>query len=409
MEPQNLGTGPLPQLFFPSSTSPFAPLPPAPQAKATQGPASTPQASPGTDRDQLVGTTAVPAGNAYAGYKPLSVLTGSDDAAKTAAVDQILAGSSQQTRDFINHVAKANFDKDGMNAVYQLAAEGKLDGINPDGSNLRDLITQNLATADSSGVRIAQAVVTQLANPDGEIWQGQPNTCVAATAQKALAESNPAAYFKLATDIIRTGSTNLPNGQQVALSSQNRDWIDKQNLTPEDKMDAMLQASLMDFGNHGTAHFDMSQDVSVKNDGSTYKGLGLPQAERLDQALLSAPTLDVAKFHQAVAAAQGANGGNLEELPAAVGVLNQQLQNAKSSGGPGVFVPMKTGQDDGAHMVLLQSIDGNSATVLDATGKPRSVPLVELYSKLDIAGGDEGGIGTTGGTYTQGSGGTRHR
>jgi hypothetical protein len=28
MESKNLGTGPMPPLFFPSSTSPFAPLPP---------------------------------------------------------------------------------------------------------------------------------------------------------------------------------------------------------------------------------------------------------------------------------------------------------------------------------------------------------------------------------------------
>lgn len=362
-------------------------------------PASAPAATPtvpavgapvpvvGKDQSNVNGT--LPDAAQFAA-DPYGLSTARDDEQKQAAIARIMEASSQATRDFINHVAKPNFAPETMAAVYQLAAEGKLDAINPDGSNLRDEVSQLMAKSDRSGINVAQAVLQQISNPDDNVLQAKDNTCAAATAQKTLAETNPAAYFKLATDIITKGSTTLPNGDTVSLSSPNRTWIDAQGFTDSQKMDAMVQAALMDYADGSKARFDIASDRSTTLDGQeVYQGLGIGQAARLDDGLLSAPTLDPRSY-------QGASS------------LRDQLQAAKDRGAPGLFVPIDAGNGK-AHMILVQGVDADgTAHYFDANGKPQAAPVSALAAEL--ANGvtdDDGGIGTSSARGPQGGGGRR--
>lgn len=137
---------------------------------------------------------------------------------------------------------------------------------------------------------LAAALAAHLARPDTVVQVPGTSTCVAATVQKTLARQNPELYKQLASELAMRGAAQLPNGVALAVSKANMAWIDQQGFSPEQKLNALVQAALMELGAPGEGYM-LATDSFAGKPGKA-PGLSLDQARKLIETLLKAPMLD---------------------------------------------------------------------------------------------------------------------
>lgn len=281
---------------------------------------------------------------------------------------------------------KGAFSPEGQQVLQRLADTGKLDD-----PALRESI-KGFVKDDSSRV-ITESILKQIDNPDQNIWQGNRDTCVAASAQKALATTDPAKYFQVAKDVITLGSAKLGDGA-AELTTANREWIDAnwQSLdvtTTTGKMDAMVQAALMNYAN-GDADYDIATD---KSDGGR-DGLQFEEGRRLNEGLLGMKTVCWGML-------EGYKGDN-----ALFDAVRDQVGAAQAAGKSGVGVVMKldAGGDTSLHMMTVKGVDAEGkVTLVDANGQAKTLSREEFAQKVQLsAEGDVGGT-ETGMTQVAGS------
>jgi hypothetical protein len=86
------------------------------------------------------------------------------------------------------------------------------------------------------------------------------------------------------------GSVRLPSGAMVVLSRANLAWIEAQGFSPSQKLNAMVQAALMELGAPGQGYL-LASDSFAAAPGKA-PGMSLDQARKLIETLLKAPVLD---------------------------------------------------------------------------------------------------------------------
>ena len=146
-----------------------------------------------------------------------------------------------------------------------------------------------LAALEAKQPALAAAVADHLADPDTICQVPGKGTCVAATVQKALARQSPELYATMVQGLI-TGGVRLRGGQWLQASSANLSWIDAQGLTGKARVDALMQAALMELGAPGMGY--SLADDRFNAQPTKLPGLSLDQARRLIEGLLKAPVLD---------------------------------------------------------------------------------------------------------------------
>ena len=279
-----------------------------------------------------------------------------------------------------------------------LAASGALDKPGRDGKTLRDNVDTYLATGGDANV--ANSVLKQIANPNQEIWQGQGDTCAAATAQKALAKTDPASYFKLASDFAYSNEAKLPNGETATLSDQNRAAIDekydKGEINDQQKHDMQLQAALTDYAN-GDASYDLATDTSTRPDGSKTTGLTADQTARLNDAMVWGATHNP-QATEANVDQRMAQDPSLSRQDAVTASMRDQLADAQAKGKP-FFAHLDKGdgtpREDGTraadrHVVQVLGMDDQgNVKIRDGNGKPQTMSAAEFARQASLGGSDD--------------------
>ncbi len=321
------------------------------------------------------------------------------------------APAASRNEPLFARAAELGMPPEGVDLMRRLEGTGKLDWSSGGSETLGEQIVWRLENrfVDAD---VAQVLMGQILDPDTNIKQIGPSTCAAATAQKAMALNDPGLYFVTAADMVRGGGGNLPDGSQAVVSEANRTYIKGAGFGPEARVDATVQAALMDFAN-GVDGYDLARDKSLKADGATYDGLGQQAVTRLNRATLRAPTLDpsaaLADFqarldegrHQRSYDHSIDGSGQQDEVPTFMEVVMEHLRGSREKSFPGVFVPMRT--PDGAHMTMVKDVDEKKRTVsvIDATGAPRSLTFDQFVAQVSFAPTDgDGGIGAWSGYGT---------
>ncbi|MDB5098795.1 MAG: hypothetical protein JWM80_3216 [Cyanobacteria bacterium RYN_339] len=264
--------------------------------------------------------------------------------------------------------------------------------------SLRGEIAAALASPDARTAETAATLLQQLANPDDHIDQAFNHTCVAATTQKILAETNPAGYFHLGMSLMQTGSGAVRSGQVASVNPENAAWIAANGGDAETRMNMVMQAALSELGNGGST-FDAARDASFDGEGRlTGHGLHYQEALDLNSAVLGLNTLDGSWFSARLADRDGPGAD-----PTNPGEAGSLLADFVGQGGAGLMVPMQT--SEGSHMVMLQGVDLGAGTVsiLDGYGKKREMSLAEFLPRFlqGRSGGDDMGTDGTAATVRQ--------
>lgn len=288
--------------------------------------------------------------------------------------------TGDETKDWVNDNVN-KFSPEGQKTLQQLADAGKL---TPELRAQLDACVDPVNNPPS--VVIAESMLKQIADPDANIRQGNRNTCVAAGAQKTLAETDPAAYFKMGWDVITQGKATLPNGGTAELTQANREYIDQQwhpidVNTTVGKMDVMIQAALTNYAN-GDKDYDASQDLNVDASGAG-KGLQLGQAKDLNEALLGVHTLDPN-------ALAGLDADGI--LNATKGAVDQA--GAEGKPGVGVVVKAEWGGDTELHMMTVRGVDKDgNVSLMDANGDNMTLSKDQFAQRVATFAADNWNIG----------------
>jgi hypothetical protein len=307
---------------------------------------------------------------AIAPYTPMSLaFLGAGGLAKAAQLtyDHFLSGATKADQAFLaDHKA---LPPAMLANLKTLADHGKLSAMDHEGQTLRGVLQAALhAKVDPA---VLAAVTHQLADPS-TIHQVRDNTCSAAAIQAAIAASNPARYAELATSLTRPPyEATLPNGKKLAVSEANRAWIEAQGFGPEDRVNAYMQAALMDYAN-GDAPYDIGADATTNTIDIPFlhdpiafvtQGLNITQARGLADALGNVPILDPT-------AVAGRNAGERNAE------LRNRLAQAKKDGAPGFLIPVH-GRHGKPHMVMVTDIDAKTGAVKvydPGNGKTTTIP-----------------------------------
>jgi hypothetical protein len=294
-----------------------------------------------------------------------------------------------------------------------LADNGTLGKVDKDMTNMRDGLDAFLKGGGDA--KVAEAVIAQVSAPD-TITQANDTTCAAATAQKAMAQSNPGQYAKVVGDLMTKGETTLPDGQKMTLTPENKEFLDKHPEMPlEQRINATFQAAAMDLGN---AHdkYSLATDTSHHEDDmgtAEYKGLSVSQAKRVNEALLGCPSIDGGALNNYVSKTIDENkkSGKQEKVFDMMNdYVKAQFDAAKDSGSPGVFVTLHSGSERMGgpghmmdepekhyHEVMVKDIDDKgNVTMIDAQGSEMTMSKDDFanHIAMDNADGQAlGGIG----------------
>lgn len=329
-------------------------------------------------------------------------------AKKFSEVDQ------KKSDDFVTANAD-KFSEAGQAELKKMADDGTLGKVDNNFKNMRDSLDGFLKAGGDP--KVAEAIVNQVAQPD-TVLQANENTCTAATVQKAMAQDNPGAYVQVVSDLMTKGTTTLPNGQTMALSPENKAFLDAHPEMPiEQRINATFQAAAMDLGNAGDK-YSLATDTSHHEEtglSETYTGLSTDQAKTINEALLGCPSVEAdginAYMQKAIADNKKAGGDKTCE-DMAMEYVKAQFDAAKQDGAPGVFVTMHAGTEyDGPqghmqmdeyrvnkyHEMMIKDIDDKgNVTLLDAMGTETHMSKQDFYRNLaqDNAGDRErGGVG----------------
>lgn len=200
---------------------------------------------------------------------------------------------------------------------------------------------------------IAAALAAHLARPDTVCQVPGKSTCVAATVQKALARQNPELYSLIVSELVVLGSARLPNGAALSISKANLMWIDAQNLTPERKLNALVQAALMELGASGEGYM-LAGDAFAATPGKA-PGLSLDQARKLIETLLKAPVLDPRDLKAKWDGHYKAKGETPPSDPLATTPSRELVRKLLAGAEAGTFAVVRARDDEGA---LLRDRDG---------------------------------------------------
>lgn len=306
--------------------------------------------------------------------------------------------------------AAAGLDEEGVGMMQQMAMMGQLDRMGPINRSTGEEIVWRLQSGAVSN-DLAKTLMKQIIDPDNQIQQVGNHTCVAATAQKAMAQESPALYFITGADFVQSGQGNLPSGEQATISEANLATIREANLSGAELIDASFQAALMDHANAGDT-YSLATDSSTRADGRVYRGLSEAQASELNSDTLSAPTLlgsniladfearsmNTGYIDQGEWGRQGEWGGVMNTAPPIGQVVAEHLAAARTQGFPGVFVPVADAAG-ARHMVLVREVDqkNNMVSLMDASGAAKTMPYWDFLNSVALtdngANGDNG-IGT---------------
>jgi hypothetical protein len=338
---------------------------------------------------------------AIAPYTPMSVaFLGAGGLAKAAqfTYDHFMTGATKADQAFLAANAK-QLGPDAMVDFKKLADLGKLSAMDKDGKTLRGSFEAMIQAGQDKA--LVAAIGHQLADPTA-IHQVRDNTCSAAALQEAIAASNPARYAELAKDLVNPPhQATLPNGKALQVSPANAAWIEAQNFSPADRINAYMQAALMDYAN-GSGAYDIATDTTTNSVHIPFmddplkfvtEGLNITQAQNLGDVLGNVPIVDPTQV-------EGRNPG---ERSAA---LRNLLAQAKKDGAPGFLIPVH-GHSGKLHMVLIMGIDSKTGkvTVFDpGTGGTTSIPAdrFDKWVAWDAKKWDD--IGATGGPSTTNGG-----
>jgi hypothetical protein len=234
---------------------------------------------------------------------------------------------------------------------------------------------------------IASALEAQLARPDVVAQVPGKSTCVAATVQKTLARQNPQLYALIVNELVGLGNAQLPNGASLTVSKANMAWINAQNFTPDQKLNALVQAALMELGAPGQAYL-LASDSFGANPAKA-AGLSLDQARKLIETLLKTPVLDPrdlkAKWdghYQAKGEVPPADPLTTTPSPE---LVRELLEGAEA----GNFAVVRARDNAGR---LLRDHDGRPFLEEDENDEsrrvqpPKKTHMVQIIAKDDVAG-----------------------
>lgn len=300
-----------------------------------------------------------------------------------AAAQKGLANMQQaeqaRTQAFVDK-ASGQLSDAGAQTLERLQANGRLDARDSSGSNVRDQLDSFLR--EGGDPAMAEGIMQQIANPVGEIRQLRDETCVAANNMQAMAQQNPAEYFRMAAELGTSGRTTFPDGQKLELSPETQAYVEKASGSPAERASAAMQAALMEFAN-GARDYNMASDTSSGSIDLPFigdislgsqQGLSIEQAQSLQDALGTSPTFDP----RSLADASDQKRGD---------ALQSAIDSARGDGFMGVQVPMHAdGGGDAYHMVEVRGMEGDTVKLYDVV-QQRVYPM-DRQDFMDNVGWD---------------------
>lgn len=234
---------------------------------------------------------------------------------------------------------------------------------------------------------IADALAAQLQNPELISQVAGKGTCVAATVQKTLARQNPELYRQLASELVALGAGRLPMGGELKVSAINRNWIEAQGFSPADKLNALMQAALMELGAPGQGYVLASDSFTAQP--AKPPGLSLDQARKLIETLLKTPMLDPRELKTKWDAHFEAAGELAPADPLASTPTPDLVRTLLEGAEAGTFAVVRARDNTGA---LLRGPDGRPLVDEDDEDKerrkrpPKQNHLVQIIAVDDQAG-----------------------
>lgn len=125
------------------------------------------------------------------------------------------------------------------------------------------------------------------------IEQASDFTCAATTIQRWLATNDKASYERMANELSESGTTKLPNGDDLTISPENLAYLDSLNLPPERHVNAVVQTALMGYAN-GEAGFDIKTG-KARTAASAWPGTRRSRSSRRSRATTRSSS---ATFHR---------------------------------------------------------------------------------------------------------------
>ncbi|MEB3329902.1 MAG: hypothetical protein VKQ33_11780 [Candidatus Sericytochromatia bacterium] len=219
---------------------------------------------------------------------------------------------------------------------------------------------------------------------------GGRDTCAAAEAQHHWATSNPEEYARVAKQLMKHGeATIVRDGQKHVLSvdgnfqdKRNSAWIAQQGFDLNEKLNATMQAALMNLGVGGyrrNASYDMAANRAQGGQSNGNAGMSVLDTWRLgnrlsgQQPLLGTNTPP----EQRDADSDGLPGGAIKTVDAAFAAVKEAAREGKHAT---VLVGAGKGR---AHMVRVVDVTAGQVTIRTPDGL-QSFSEAEFKQKMDV-------------------------
>jgi peptidoglycan hydrolase-like protein with peptidoglycan-binding domain/LysM repeat protein len=98
--------------------------------------------------------------------------------------------------------------------------------------------------------RVTEQLLQEVADPSGNINQGNRGTCTVTSMSRDLAARNPAEYARIVTDLSTTGTSRLANGDNISVPPDA--W--RPDNGSRSHGERLIQSSLMQYATPGTAY-----------------------------------------------------------------------------------------------------------------------------------------------------------
>jgi hypothetical protein len=237
---------------------------------------------------------------------------------------------------------------------------------------------------------IDRAVAAQLDSGNRIQQVGGRDTCAAAEAQHQWAMSDPKEYARVAKELMKTGeATIVRDGQTHVLSvdgnfgdKRNSRWIAAQGFDLNEKLNATMQAAVMNFGVGGylrNASYDMGADRASGGQSDGNGGMSVLDTWRLINRLSGqAPLLATSTPpDQRNAGADGLPGG-------AIKTVDDAFAELKAAAAAGEDKTVLVGASKGtAHMVRVVDVKDGKVTIQTPDGL-QSYSESEFKRKMDV-------------------------
>lgn len=261
-----------------------------------------------------------------------------------------------------------------------------------------------------SAAEVEQLAREQTSRPSEIRQLAGRDTCAAAEAQFEWADANPDEYTRVARELLERGeATIVRNGREIVLSvdggfgdRRNSAWIDAQDFSPMERLNATMQAALM---NHASGHpespgYDLAADRSYGGGAEGNSGVSLRGNWRLGDLAGGEPPLMATSIppDDRNAGSDGLPAGAIRSVDSAFRELQTRLAAGQKTT---VLVTAGNGE---AHMARVVGLENGLVRVRTAEGIVQySEEAFRQMMDVDTRQVEDGDIGSCSGPMASGA------